>query len=252
MEWARTFYEQQYSLLTSAEVWPKVWERMTASDPPPRVRVLERLAGPGPKRVLELGCGSGIIAGATAAAGHSIVAVDLAPIAAAHARLIAASLPKGQMEVMEGDFFEINPTGAFDVVSYFDGFGIGSDDDQRRILRRIGGWLAPSGCALIDIYNPYHFARIDGIEYEENDQVQGRTDFDPQTCRLHNTIWRRDQEQERITQSLRCYSPADLRVLLEGTGLQLEEIEPYESGHHAQLVPLTEAHLYLAKLIANA
>ncbi len=250
MDWTRTFYEQQYSLLTSAEVWPKVWERMTPNDPPPRVRVLERLAGPGPKRVLDLGCGSGIIAGATAAVGHWVVAVDLAPIAAANARRIAASLPKGQMEVIEGNFFEINPDGVFDVVSYFDGFGIGSDDDQRRILRRITDWLAPGGCALIDIYNPYHFARIDGIEYEENDQVQGRTDFDPETCRLCNTIWPRGQEQEKITQSLRCYSPADLRVLLKETGLQLEGIEPYESGHHAQLVPLTQAHLYLAKLIA--
>ena len=252
MEWTRTFYQRQYEMLTGAERWPAVWAGMTPDEPPPRVSIIERLAGPGPKRVLELGCGSGIIAGATAAAGHWVVAVDIAPLAAASARQIAASLPEGQMQVVEGDFFEIDPPGPFDAVCYFDGFGIGADQDQQRLLGRMAGWLAPGGCALIDIYNPYHFARIDGVEYEESEQVCGRTDFDPEACRLNNTIWRRNAKEAAITQSLRCYTPADLSLLLKGTGLALDAIEPYESGHHARLVPLTEAHLYLARLVAAA
>jgi len=250
MDWTQAFYQQQYELLARGDVWPNVWKKMSPSNPPPRVQLIERLTGAGPKRILELGCGSGIVAGATAAAGHTVVAVDLAPIAAANARQIAESLPKGQMEVMEGDFFEFEPPGPFDVVSYFDGFGIGSDDDQQRLLRRIAGWLSPSGCALIDIYNPYHFARIDGIEYEETDQVQGRTDFDPEACRLLNSIWPSGNKNEMITQSLRCYSPADLRVLLEGTGLRLDIMEPHESGPDARRLQFKEAPTYLAKLVS--
>lgn len=85
-------------------------------------------------------------------------------------RLRVARLTNSQHDA--GDFSEIGPPSPFDVVSYFDGFGVGTDDDQRRLLRRITGWLSSGGCALIDIYNPYHFARIDGVEYEESDQVQ--------------------------------------------------------------------------------
>ena len=52
-----------------------------------------------------------------------------------------------------------------------------------------------------------------------------------------------------MTKSLRCYSPADLRLLLEGTGLGLETYEPYESETHETSVPLEQALLYLTKLV---
>jgi hypothetical protein len=45
----------------------------------------------------------------------------------------------GSLRAIEGDFYETEPPGKFDVVAYFDGFGIGTDEDQRRLLRRIVG-----------------------------------------------------------------------------------------------------------------
>jgi SAM-dependent methyltransferase len=249
LEWAKVFYQKQYELLERRDVWPRVWANRTPGETPPRVQLMERLAGSGPKRVLELGCGSGLVAGATAEAGHSVVAVDLAPIAATSARQIASTLPSGQMEVVEGDFLEIDLSGPFDVVTYFDGFGVGSDEDQQRLLHRVSAWLANDGCALIDVYNPYYFARIDGIEYDESDTVLGRTDFDPESCRLTNRIWPKQTADDAITQSLRCYSPADLRVLLKDTGLGLQHIEPHESEPSARPLPMKEAPTYLAQLI---
>lgn len=77
----------------------------------------------------------------------------------------------------------------------------------------------------------------------------GRSDFDPHGCRLLDSIWPvGTDESQAVTQSLRCYSLADLRLLLEGTGLALQTIEPYESEDHDKRVSLKQALLYLAKL----
>ena len=47
------------------------------------------------------------------------------------------------------------------------------------------------------------------------------TDFDPVACRFTDTWWEQDQPGQRHTQTGRCYTPADFRLLLEGTGLTL-------------------------------
>ena len=56
--------------------------------------------------------------------------------AVASARRVAGEVTHGEMSVVQGDFYEVELDGTFDVVCYFDGFGIGSDADQRRLLRR--------------------------------------------------------------------------------------------------------------------
>ncbi len=58
--------------------------------------------------------------------------------------------------------------------------------------------------------------------------------------------WRPGREAESITQSLRCYTPADLRLLLEGTGLALVELRPggmvdLQRGRYVPVVPLAQA-----------
>jgi len=40
-------------------------------------------------------------------------------------------------------------------------------------------------------------------------------------------MWRVGHEDDAVTQSHRCYSPSDLRLLLEGTGLSLVDVEPF-------------------------
>jgi len=49
--------------------------------------------------------------------------------------------------------------------------------------------------------------------------------FNADGCRMLDT-YVPDDGSESFTQSLRCYSPADLRLLLEGTGLQLADLWP--------------------------
>jgi SAM-dependent methyltransferase len=249
MGWAKDFYTTQYQWLDR----PAIWATFSPREPPVRARrraaAIERLAGPGAKRVLELGAGSGITAGAIAWLGHTVVAVDIVEQAVASARRIAAELPPGALTVVQGDFYQIQLRDSFDVVCYFDGFGIGADADQRRLLRCIAGWLQPGGCALIDIYAPWYWANAAGEVFEE-DNVNYRTDFDAEESRLVESIWPLgEDETQAVTQRLRCYSPADLRLLLEGTGLVLHTLNPYASEEEETQVPLQAAMAYLTKLV---
>lgn len=247
MDWVKDFYSKQYQLLNS----PYWWQRLSMSDPPDYAKKnaadIERLARPGHKRVLELGCGGGVTAGAIALLGHSVVAVDLVEAATENAERIAAELPHGSLSVLTADFYELEFTELFDVVCYFDGFGVGSDADQQRLLKRIASWLRPDACAIIDIYSPWLIAaRATGAPYQEGDLML-RSEFDAEHSRHLESYWHADIDESRaVTQRLRCYSPADLRLLLTGTGLALETFEPYgEEGP----CPLIESWYYRAKLV---
>lgn len=246
MEWVEPFYAQQHEWLATYYFGEVIAQHRD------QAATIERLAGPAPKRVLELGAGGGQGAAAAADLGYDVTAIELLPAAARHARRLAAQSHHGTMTVLEGDFYAVEPPGPFDVVCYWDGFGIGSDADQRRLFERVRCWLALDGCALIEVLTPWYWARVAGQEMRV-ERTMRRYDFDAEECRMLDRWWPRDAEERAVMQSLRCYSPADLRLLLEGTGLALRRVEPggavdYATGHYTKRVPLGQAMSYVAKL----
>ncbi|WP_030156491.1 bifunctional 2-polyprenyl-6-hydroxyphenol methylase/3-demethylubiquinol 3-O-methyltransferase UbiG [Glycomyces sp. NRRL B-16210] len=254
MEWAEEFYSRTGGWWVEAE--SGVGDRDRG-----RVAGLHRVCGPEPKRVLELGCGYGNTAAAFAEAGHEVVGVELssrAERALAHAERFGPE----RMRIVHGDFYTAAVEGPFDAVVYWNGFGIGSDADQRRLLRRIAAWLAPGGTALVDVFNPLVWAGWDGdLELLKADPERGyhhelrqSTAYDPVTATAVDTWWDTAEPDRRITQRIRCYSPADLRLLLEGTGLALEGLlvgdDPLDpaADHAGNAALLRERHEYLAVL----
>jgi SAM-dependent methyltransferase len=254
VDWAREFYTKQ---MTWTGLAAQLAER-SLHDPNPwadrRVAAVERHArAERPLRILELGAGSGSTAAALADRGNTVVAVDIVEECVANARRLADEVRQGELRVIQGDFYEIELDGTFDVVCYFDGFGIGSDADQRRLLRRIDSWLEPDGCALIDVLTPWFWTKMAGQEEEwDPGSVKDRYDFDPDGCRMLDRMWRVGDESNAVTQTIRCYSPADFRLLLEGTGLVLQGQESFGNETYEQVVPLQEAMIYLAKLAPMA
>jgi len=248
MDWTYSFYSQQEAWLGPAQVFPYDQARAAA---------VERLAGEGQKRILELGAGSGGAAVALAERGHEVVAVELVAVHVVNARRLAQAPMLGSVQIVEADFYTYTSPTRFDVVCYWDGFGIGADADQRRLLQRIADhWLTPQGCALIDVYHPCSQILAAGQEHvNPKTGVKRRYDYDP----LHGRFidrWQAEAEPEKVfTQALRCYTPPDLRLLLEGTGLKLERIEvnQAEVDLAAQEMtfqtPLGKAWSYLAKLV---
>lgn len=259
MDWVEDFYSRTGRWWAAAE--SSVGDRDRG-----RVERLHHVCGPEPRRVLELGCGYGNSATAFAEAGHQVVAVELTD-RADHAEAQAKLLGPERLRIVRGDFYTETFEGRFDAVTYWNGFGIGTDADQRRLLRRIADeWLAPGGTALIDVYNPLVWASWDGeVELLQanpgrgyHHELQQHLTFDPITATAVDTWWDTAEPDRRITQRLRCYSPADLRLLLEGTGLALAGVlaggEPVDlaADHAGDAAWLRDHYEYLAVLTRAA
>ena len=246
MEWVRSFYAQQHQWLAA------YYQAPLGDEHHARAALVPALASPPPGRVLELGAGGGQVAAATAALGYDVTAVDLTLVATAHARSLVSAVAPGHLTVLEGDFYTLDISGDFAVVTYWDGFGIGTDADQRRLLRRIRDWLAPTGTALIEVSTPWYWAAAAGTEREIG-AMRRRYAFDADGGRLLDHCWSSTAPEAIKTQTLRCYGPADLRLVLEGTGLELASVRPGggpdpTSGEWRAQVPLTAAMSYVAVL----
>ncbi len=245
MDWALEFYTKQNQ-------WSGVYEEASNDGHRLKAGWIAELTGPGPKRILELGAGGGQVAAAMADLGHEVIAVEQVPMLCAHAQTLADVPRAGKLTIVQASFYEVLLAGQFDVVCYYDGFGIGADADQRRLLQRIAGWLTPTGSALIEIGTPWYAASVDGRSWRVG-QAERRYNFDADGCRWLDTWWPIDHPEQQVQQSTRCYSPADLRLLVEGTGLQLQRIQPggtvdWEQGQWLPSVPLGKALGYLSQL----
>jgi len=256
--WIRDFYDQ-------TGLW---WGPGTENPDEDRARAaaINRLCGPGPKRVLELGCGAGHSAAATAKLGHTVVGVDLSPRRIRQAKDSYPDPLPGPLVFVEGDFYTLELEGRFDVVTYWDGFGVQSDADHRRLLRRIAGeWLAPVGSVLLDVASSAWAARHAGEEMRL-DPLEGvpgsvemlrRWHYDVLHARWIDEWVPTSHPEEALEQTIRCYTPADFQLLLEGTGLALKYIEV--NGQLIELSPdkiaasgpLLEAYSFRARLAAE-
>jgi SAM-dependent methyltransferase len=246
VDWVADFYAKQYEWAD----WRRRWSEFDPDERDLHVDAVTRHAGSESLRILELGSGTGTTAAALAVAGHDVVVIELLGELAAYTQELASVVTGGSLRAFPGDFYEIEPPGSFDVVTYFDGFGIGNDVDQRRLLRRIVRWLVPGGRALIDVFVPWHWKGRAGNEEEfpTGSGVHYLDGFDADGCRMTERMWRVGHEDDGVTQSLRCYSPADLRLLLEGTGLSLLDVEPFTDETYAEPCELADAMLFLAAL----
>jgi len=62
---------------------------------------------------------------------------------------------RGSLRTIEGDFLCAAIPGRFDLVCCWEVFGIGTDDNQIRLLRRIAEeWLDDGGVAIVEAYSP--------------------------------------------------------------------------------------------------
>lgn len=248
MDWVKDFYAKQ-------QQWSGVYTSAVSDYNRKRALQLQSMAGVGRKSVLELGAGGGQNAFATAELGYDVTAIELLEESAVHATGLVRHLRNGSLHVLQADFYEIRLGATYDVISYWDGFGIGQDSDQVRLLRRIAQWLNRDGVVIMDIYSPWYWARFAGQEMSFHG-VTRRYEFDAFGSRMIDRWWPDAAPEKGAAQSLRCYSPADLKLLLGDTGLVLvdSEIVPggmvdYEKGAYIEETSLDQCMQYTVKLV---
>lgn len=228
MTWVEPFYSETGTWWGQAE--SDISQRDYA-----RVETVRRLTGRTGGCLLDLGSSYGNTAAAFALTGWDVAGVEISDrihFAEQHLQSVAGSPSAGSLTFVRGDFTTLGIEEPFDVITYWNGFGIGSDLDQRRLLDRIAGWLQPDGYLVMDVFNPTQWIGWAGDRSHRDAapdlgypySVSEHTDYDPVTARFIDT-WRRDDSDAEITQSQRCYSPADLALLVEPTQLELLTIE---------------------------
>jgi len=232
-----------------------------------RVETVARLCGAGSKKILDLGTGPGATAAALADAGHNVTAVELSPIRANFARELAMIPRKGSLTILEDDFYTMELDQRFDVICCWETFGLGTDTDQRCLLKRISDeWLVPNGCVLMDVDSPVHPAReagkqrrlppLDGVPGSV--EMINRCHFDPLNGRWMDEWIPVAEPEKALAQTIRCYMPPDFLLLLEGTRLAMKriEVDGQELDVKANLIsssgPLMNAWCYLVQLISNS
>jgi SAM-dependent methyltransferase len=202
--------------------------------------------------ILELGAGGGQTAASIANKGHNVTMIELLEDSVECAEGLASNLKKGNLNVILGDFYEIELEPKYDLICYFDSFGIGSDNDQKVLLKRIASWLNPKGIAIIEIGSTWFWAQRHGLEIDLGAGFR-KYEFDYIESRLLDFWWLPENPDEKYFQSLRCYTPADFKLLLEGTGLVLKEIKAggtidFDNFEFVENANLSEAMTYFVVL----
>lgn len=220
MDWIKTFYTQKSQ-------WLAALGKPTGILPHDYVRVqwIQQFCGQHTQIILELGCGDGETALACAQAGHRVTAVELSPFRIARARDLAQHAPPDTLTLLEGDFYQMAFPSRFGLICYWDGFGVGTDQDQQRLLTKMEqDWLTPEGSVILEVFNPWYWIRQTGVQRRfASLGITVEYRFDPLQSRFSEHCISDDPTIPPIAQTIRCYTPSDLHLLLHGTGLRFDQ-----------------------------
>lgn len=240
--WVLSFYKKQFELMD-----PQIEFRME-DDLALQVKQIHEQVGKPFTTMLDIGAGSGILARAMAKNGTEMTTVELVPELVEYAK----SCSPDSIAILCGDFYTIQLQQQFDVVSYMDGFGVGTDEEQLFLLKRIAGWMKEDGCALIDIYQPSYWRKVNGQEMQI-DEAFRKYGYDEENERMLDTWWHNDHPEDAVTQSLRCYTVEEISKLCQKAGLKIVAIFPggamdYDDWTYSSLVSLNECLAYRIKV----
>jgi SAM-dependent methyltransferase len=193
-----------------------------------------RRAGLDRGRVVDLGCGSGILSEPLAAAGYDVLGIDLSEALIALAR---RRVPAGEFRVESLLTAELPPCVAVAAVGECCNYLFDRRNSGRalaRLLRRIYGALAPGGLLIFDVATPGRSAGPGRRNYVEGDgwAVLVTTEEDEKrreltrritTFRQVGALYRRDHEVHQ----LRLLPHGEVTALLRDIGFRVRVLRRY-------------------------
>lgn len=242
--WANEFYKMQYEFIGN---YPEGHHRDSARE------ILEQI-GKHAHSMLELGAWDGGLARALSKHVNQMTTVELIKEMTEKAE----SLNPDNIETIHGSFYNVNLTEKFDAIIYIDGFGVGTDEDQLKLLKNIEHWLKDDGCALIDIYQPEHWKKADGVEVylspHSVPNLKRRYSYDFEADIMMDRWWHEKDEKLSSTQYLKCYTPDKIYNLCQQAGLSITGYFPhgamdYDNMEYEKHASLKECLSYRIKVI---
>lgn len=177
-------------------------------------------------RVLDAGCGWGRHLGLFRAAGFAAFGIDLS-----RELLAVAREGLGAQALVRGDLRALPFNAAFDaLVSFFTSFGYGpTEADDAGIVVEYADVLRPGGRCLMDLPNPAQVRAnlvAESTKTEGDIQIHERRRLTPDGHRVEKdvTATHADGRIEAWTESVRLYSPAELRALFGVAGIEVQEV----------------------------
>ena len=179
--------------------------------------------------VLDVACGRGRHSVELARRGFRVTGIDLSPRSLELARA-AADQAEVVVEFRQLDMRELDYDGVFDgVINLFTAFGYFPEDlDNERVVQRIATALRPGGRFVIDTINPIALARVfrerDWHAFDDGSVLLEQRAHDQLTGRIRGTwtVVGSDGSRSVLEHSVRAYAPAELRILLDHAGLEVE------------------------------
>ena len=231
--------------------WSEIYYRPVGESDFEKIRFIDSLVIGKGNEILELGCGGGQFALVAARAGYQVTALDINEDFIQFAQSQSIDIPESLLKYIVSDFMQNISPGYFDLICYWDGFGIGDDRQQKTLLKKIIAWLKPNGLLLLEVFTPWYWSSVAIGKSWKVSNATRLYEFDPYENRLLDHWWKTGKESSRITQSIRCYAPVDINLLLDDTGYEIKHIKPggavdYQTGEYASDVSLNKAMSYIA------
>jgi SAM-dependent methyltransferase len=187
-------------------------------------------------RVLDLGCGPGLYTNRLAATGATVTGVDWSESSLAHARTEADRAGLA-VRYEAADYLAWEATDRFDLVLLiFCDLCALAPEARGRLLRKVGGWLAPGGAFLLDVHSLVTFASLPEVHEVAPDLFGGFFAAEPYTGELRRFRFEAEHvtlDRYRITTVagtteilnwLQHYTPEALVAELAAAGLEVEAL----------------------------
>ena len=179
--------------------------------------------------VLDLCCGQGRHALHLAQRGCYVIGLDASRFLLKTAQDEIKHQQLRTLNLIEGDMRSLPFQGAFDtVINLYTSFGFFPDAENRVALAEIASVLKPGGKLLLDYWNPYTAAQLDGTRnwwwITEELLALAEVQYDAATNVLYDhrtVIDLKDSSIQKSTNQIRFYFPTELEERLHTVGLDV-------------------------------
>ncbi len=179
--------------------------------------------------VLDLCCGQGRHALHFAQRGCYVTGLDASRFLLKTAQDEIKHQQLRTLNLIEGDMRSLPFQGAFDtVINLYTSFGFFSDAENCVALAEIASVLKPGGKLLLDYWNPYMAAQLDGTRnwwwITEELLALAEVQYDAATNVLYDhrtVIDLKDSSIQKSTNRIRFYFPTELEERLHAVGLDV-------------------------------